>query len=293
MVITHPSHTIGKCFEDVCGIFDKQKIDASFRFELTVAKDKTVGFEIFGRTLPIGADRLNDDSRLSGGDVGAITFFTTHSNTFIFPPSLDDVKDVIPTSPVMFTDSVITMDQYRSMVVGTFPAIMMKLVLLKELDFLSACAYIKDPKAKSGNERRYSHVASILTKKNPQPALDKSSGTARISKFGPKYNLTKYCPVIPLFLLAFTGLHLASSSWGSYKTAWESYFEFVKHCGIGYFLPASADVLGRYVNYLKTWRKLRVSTIRSYLSAVKKLHTLNRLPSHQFHDDILLNYLKG
>ena len=103
-------------FLEVCGIFERQKIDASFRFEITVAKDKTVGFEIVGRSLPCGADRLNDDSRLSSGDVGATTFFSIHSNTFVFPAALADIKDVIPTSPVMFTDSVITMDQYRTMV---------------------------------------------------------------------------------------------------------------------------------------------------------------------------------
>ena len=42
-----------------------------------------------------------------------------------------------------------------------------------------------------------------------------------------------------------------------------------------------------------SWKNLRVSTIRSYLSGLKKLHMLNHCHTSQFDDPLLLFYLSG
>ena len=293
MSIKHTSLPIDKAYEAVCAAFVEHNLEASFRFDLSVEKDKNTGFKIICRTLPASADYLNDDTRLSGVDVGAISIFSVSSSTFIFPDSLADLRAILPCAPILFTESCITMAEYRQIIIDVFPAIMLRIRLFADYTFSSALVYLKDTKAKSGNEHRYSHLPAVFAKKNPQPVLDISSGSARISKYGSKFNLRTYCPVIPLYNLNFISLRMATTSWGSYKTAWESYFDFTKHCGHGIYLPASADTLGRYANYLKSWRNLRSSSIRSYLSGVKKLHSLNRLPTGQFQDELLLDYLKG
>ncbi len=93
--------------------------------------------------------------------------------------------------------------------------------------------------------------------------------------------------------MSFISIHLATSTWASYRTSWTSFFDFVQHQGLKVSLPVSTQILHSYVNFLSQWKKLRVSTIKSYLSGLKKLHILNYRSTICFDDQILYGYFKG
>ena len=293
LYVKHATLPADEALEQLLLVFEERQLEYALRFDLSVDKDKTAGYRLYLRALPTTADYANDDSRLNSDDVAAIQLFSMSVSTYILGDSFTDIREVIPSAPIIFMDQPFTLESYKSIVMNIFPAIMVKFRVFTQHTFDSAKSYLQDTKAQSGNHLRYAHLPNILTKKNPLHQLNVTAGTARVSKFGPKFSLRNYAPAIPLFLMNFICLHLASSTWDSYKSSWNAYFGFIKHAGYGNYLPASVDILSRYVNFLKSWKNLRVSTIRSYLSGLKKLHMLNHCHTSQFDDPLLLFYLSG
>ena len=122
---------------------------------------------------------------------------------------------------------------------------------------------------------------------------DENTGTFRVSKYGPKFNLWNYAPGVRKQIRSMACLSLATTSWTSYRSGWNSYSAFIQHYGYVYSLPASVTMLLDYINYLQNWRQVRVGTISSYITALKKLHLLNRCKVTQFDDPDIQMYMRG
>ena len=100
-------------------------------------------------------------------------------------------------------------------------------------------------------------------------------------------------PLVPTHVQSFFGLGLCTSTWTCYRSGWEAFSQFLNHVGYSVTLPASSDTLLLFINYLIYWRKVKLSTVKSYLSHVKILHKLNRVKVTQFDDIYIHQCLKG
>ena len=264
-------------------------IDVCFRFALTVNKRGNTGFELMCLALPASENHLNDDQRLSGSSVSGMVLDSTYLISPILTDEEDcsDLKQVLPCAPILFTNSALSLDDYKKIVRDTFTAIMIKFKIFQDLSYEEAVQAVQSNKV-SGVVQRYKPPSS-LTKNQSAPGFQGRT----LSKFGASFDLKSYAPFLPTYLMCFISIHLATSTWASYRTSWTSFFDFVQHQGLKVSLPVSTQILHSYVNFLSQWKKLRVSTIKSYLSGLKKLHILNYRSTICFDDQILYGYLKG
>ncbi len=198
------------------------------------------------------------------------------------------MKPLYPTCPVLCSDALLSDAQYYKITRSIFPCVMLKFRVHANLPIRAASVYVKDTKALSGNSLRYPKMAKAY---QDASAIPIHKGI--FSKYGARFNIQQYIPVLPPYLLTFVSLHLTTSTWNSYKTSWSAYFDFIKHRGIKVCLPASSHLLHSFAHYLYVWRNLKSSTIKSYLSGLKKLHELNYRSTHCFDDPLLASYLTG
>jgi hypothetical protein len=174
-----------------------------------------------------------------------------------------------------------------------FPALMHKFRTFYDPTLQEIYEYIGNTKAKSGNTLRFPNMSGAYKDKIDNVEFDETTGTFRYSKYGPKFNLWSFAPRVYKPIRSMVCLSLATSSWYGYKTGWTSWSDCIQHLGYRVSLPATVTMLLDYINYLHNWRKVKVGTIRSYLTALKKLHRLNHCSVVQFdHPDIEM-FLKG
>ena len=109
-------------------------------------------------------------------------------------------------------------------------------------------------------------------------------------KWGPRFNLWHYTSNISPSTMRLVAMSYATTTWSSYQTAWLSFRAFCIFTDTHAILPVSVETLINYINFLASWRKLQVSTITGYVSALKLLHTLNG-HSQTVIDDTFSNHL--
>ncbi len=264
-------------------------VDVCVRFALTVNKRGNLGFELTCLALPGSESHLNDNQRLAGPNISGMIISTMNLSTPILDDEFcNDLRQVLPCAPLIFSNVAMSLIEYKRIVRDVMPAIMIKFKVFQDLTYNEAVQAVQSNKV-SGVTQRYKAQSGLSI--SSEPYFDSPGKT--ISKFGAKFSLQSYIPILPTYLLNFISIHLASTSWASYKTSWTSFFDFVKHRGLTVSLPVSSQILHGYVNYLKNWKLLRASTIKSYLSGLKKLHILNYRSTLAFEDPILYSYLKG
>ena len=289
MSLTHTSLPIAEAYQ-----FLSEKLhpleDICLRYEITVNKEKNTGFDLLLKALPGSVNKLADDARLSSFDVAGSIISVFPISCYTFDKGNEDLDQVYPCCPVLFSTKLLSLKDYREIIQKFLPPIMHKFRNHKNLTFEEAQHYVANTKQESGNTLRYPHIARMFSKSIVSPEI---SGSQTISKFGPRFELQKFVPILPSYLLQFVGISLCSTTWSSYKTSWLAYFQFIQHMGYTVTLPASSLMLIKYVNYLRVWRRVKASTMRSYISGLKKLHLLNYRPICQFDDPNLENYLTG
>ena len=144
---------------------------------------------------------------------------------------------------------------------------MLKFRIHANLPIPASVSYVKDPNALNGNSLRYPKMSKPFqdTAKLPPQKVT-------FSKYGATYSIHQYIPVLQPYLLTFVILHLTSSTWSSYRTAWFAFFDFIKLKDLKVCLPSSTQLLQSFAHYLYVWRNHKSSTINSYLSGLKNLH---------------------
>ena len=269
----------------------KEEYQCAFRIEVGCPSDgDTLDLNI--RWLPCSAHYLKNHSRLNSGDVATINGGSISVYTPAFPDSLKDMMSHFPIPPTIFLDKDITLDEYSTAVLDGFPSILHFIQGHADLTIENATEYIKSPPAHSGNVRRF----KPKRKNPPVPELaaqSHSSGTFTLSKFGTKKNIWQYIACIPYVQRKKISLSKSCSTWDSYMTAWRTFTNFCIIKRRKPYIPVEPGVLIDYVCFLDEDRDLQYPTIRSYLSALKKLHHLNNVSDKSFDCPRLGDVLKG
>ncbi len=275
-------------------ILSQPESKLSYRFELVVPANKNNGFIISVRAVPAAASHLNDDIRLSTSDVASMLVLQMPVITYKMPTNCSELVDLYPCAVVTFSDNPISRSQYKQALIDGFRLLMFKFRVLRDNSYEEVKLFLKETKRPSGNARRFPEVPKNFGRDMSEPNENIPTGTYTFSKYGCNFGLFRtYMPQCPPYLQKFFSLALATNSWKSYRTGWEAYFSFNSHIGSSFILPASAPILIKFVLYLAHWRKLKIDSIRSYLSHVKMLHKGNRCNTSQFGDFQLGMTLQG
>ena len=265
----------------------------SYRFELIVPKRKN-SLSIVVRALPANAAFLNDSEHLSGHDVGSMYVYSFEVANLIMPTFCSDLKNIYPCAAVTFSHEPIDMMSYKGLIINGMQPLMHRFRVHADFNIAQAREYMKSTKSKSGNLLRYPEFAQARKRSHDDMSGGPSASTgSTFSKFGAPFDIFRYCSLVPIFIRAFFALGLCSSTWRCYRTGWDSFAGFLNHIGYSVALPATADTLLLYINFLVYWKKVKLSTVKSYLSHVKTLHKLNRVSVTQFDDIYIHQSLKG
>ena len=285
--------TVAEANELAIRTLDNPDCNLSYRFELIVPKRKNC-LNISVRALPANPHYLNDNEHLSGHDVGSLHVTTFEVANFKMPPFCSDLQSLYPCGAVMFSENMIDMNTYKSLIIHGMQPLMHRFRVHADFTVEEVKVYMKTTKAKSGNLLRFPEHA-MTRKRSHEESTGGPSGSpgSTFSKFGANYNIFRYCPLVPVFIRAFFAIGLSTSSWKCYRTGWDSFSGFLNHIGYSVTLPATVDTLLMYINYLIYWKKVKLSTVKSYLSHIKTLHKLNRVSVSQFDDIYIHQTLQG
>ena len=263
----------------------------SLRFE--VEPDEEKGLSLLLRSLPESTTCLS--SKFRSNDVPTIPVVQLPTRSVMFPSKLEHLYSVTPIPPVIFGPqlTIQSVDQYRDVIVDNIQAMLSFLQVHVNLDYTQAAQFLQNPTAKTGNTPKYPYQRGLKRRPTQENEFDTSTGMFKVAKFGPKFKLKGYAPNLPAHILRLTCLSLATSTWDSYKTGWNSYCNFCTSEKLLPSLPVSIDNLLRYIAYLAETKNLREQTIRSYLSALKFIHTLNKSRTQSFDHPLVNVLLKG
>jgi hypothetical protein len=92
-------------------------------------------------------------------------------------------------------------------------------------------------------------------------------------------------------LTALIKSSLASSTWATYSSGWNSFKDFELYAKKNFELPLSKESVRAYVIWCITVRKLKASTVKLYLSSIRMAHTLLGQHSEDYSKDKLVSLL--
>jgi hypothetical protein len=92
-------------------------------------------------------------------------------------------------------------------------------------------------------------------------------------------------------LSSYVSSSLSSSTWASYSSGWKNFEKFEVYTGKTFQFPLNSESVRAYVIWSLNVRKLRVSTVKLYLSSLKMAHTLLGCSSEGWKDDKLLELI--
>ena len=91
----------------------------------------------------------------------------------------------------------------------------------------------------------------------------------------------------------FVCLHLSEKTWDTYYTEIKIFLEYFDMRRLPRNLPTTTDILLDFICYLRHVRKIQYESIKSYLSAIKKLHDLNNMDSSYLSSPLVNAVLDG
>ena len=86
---------------------------------------------------------------------------------------------------------------------------------------------------------------------------------------------------------------LARGTWQKYSSAWAAFDAYQTFTGKQFEWPLNHDTIRGFAAYLFSVRKLKTTSIRSYLSAMSCLHKLKGFTNHHTDDDVLNAIMRG
>jgi hypothetical protein len=94
-------------------------------------------------------------------------------------------------------------------------------------------------------------------------------------------------------LANFGNLGIAQSTWNSYKTAQIMLLKCAKDTGQNMEIPLSSKQILIFIDWLARTRKLKATTINSYLSGVRQLYVMQNIDPPEFRTGLVKLVLKG
>lgn len=135
-------------------------------------------------------------------------------------------------------------------------------------------------------------VNEAKKRNRPDDLEDPLTGSFRVNKWGPSFNIQDILP-IPYYYLDAIATSLSNSTWSSYKTAYNAFRNFMSLAGRPACFPISKDSLKGFVIYLYRARGLAPSTIRNYLAGLKCFHCMLDHPIDSFESTSLKYIIRG
>ena len=136
-------------------------------------------------------------------------------------------------------------------------------------------------------------MASKKRTRDANEFLDPLTGTHRLSKWGPKFDVSQLI-AIPTYYADAISTSLATSTWSTYKTAMNMYFRYKNASrDQNKYLPISKEDLLRFTVFMFKVRRVAPSTIKQYLTALKCLHAMTDTSMENFESTTLRYVLLG
>jgi hypothetical protein len=86
---------------------------------------------------------------------------------------------------------------------------------------------------------------------------------------------------------------IAASTWSRYGTGWRTFEAFEQHAGTVFDWPLSRETLQAFVGYCLIEKKLKPTSVKTYLSSIVKLHKLKGYPDFELKDGTITALLRG
>jgi hypothetical protein len=86
---------------------------------------------------------------------------------------------------------------------------------------------------------------------------------------------------------------LAASTWARYESGWNAFLAFEKYTSQNYNLPLSVDVVRAFATYCLTIKKLKVSSVKTYLSSLVHVHKIQGFVNFEIKDQVVTSILRG
>jgi hypothetical protein len=86
-------------------------------------------------------------------------------------------------------------------------------------------------------------------------------------------------PELSVHFKSYLATSLSSSTWQTYSSGWNNFVKFEECMKTKFALPLNSETLRTYVTWCLSERKLKVSTVKLYLSSLNMAHTLRGLDS--------------
>jgi hypothetical protein len=100
-------------------------------------------------------------------------------------------------------------------------------------------------------------------------------------------------PVLQINMCKLVHASLASSTWARYDSGWNAFLAFEKYTSKNYSLPLSVEVIRAFATYCLTIKKLKVSSVRTYLSSVVHVHKIQGFVNYEIKDQVVASILRG
>jgi hypothetical protein len=100
-------------------------------------------------------------------------------------------------------------------------------------------------------------------------------------------------PAVKQGMAGLVHAFIAASTWSRYATGWRTFEAFQQHTGTVFEWPLSRENLQAFVGYCLIEKKLKPSSVKSYLSSIVKLHKLKGYPDFELKDGTIPALLRG
>jgi len=86
---------------------------------------------------------------------------------------------------------------------------------------------------------------------------------------------------------------LAKNSWAKYRSGWRAFFEFEKEAKQTFTWPLQKETVRAFAVYCIVKKKLKPSSVKTYLSALVCLHKVKGYTDYDLKDELVNSILKG
>jgi hypothetical protein len=94
-------------------------------------------------------------------------------------------------------------------------------------------------------------------------------------------------------MASFMHASVAASTWGRYATGWWTFEAFQLKAGKEFTWPLSRETLQAFVGYCLVDRKLKPTSVKTYLASLTKLHKLKGFQDYKMEDSTISALLRG
>jgi hypothetical protein len=147
-------------------------------------------------------------------------------------------------------------------------------------------------RGKSGNVKRFKPTVRSNHRLPMEPPTT-NTGIYTVSKFGARFNLSKYLPQYPPHILEPLSLGKGSLAWSSTRTAWHHLADVAERHNWPLTFPVPIHLILALVTYLFRIRVLVPTTVASYISSIRNWEHLQGIENKNWDNPLIRQIMKG